>query len=399
MENAIPFLAAAFVIILVFGVAPVRGQNLELVLLDAAAAGQTDLVKALLDGGANIEIKNNVGATALILAAAKGHSEVVKLLLDRGAAVNVKTATGITPLMAAATAGNAEMVKLLLEKGADVSARDQQGRTAMNLAEATGATDVYALLKVVDKSSAPAAVPGPELAGPPAVPVGEQTNSVHTEVIRSGDSPGGLTVRAEPSPTAKVIAYLTVGATVTYSGEASNGWVKLSAPIRDGWIAASSLRSGNSEATVVSVDNPEQCLRVRNGPGTDKEKIGCLPKGAKIKLTGTVQNGWAQLVEPMAGWVSARQIQAPGLVPAKAATSGEQKEQRGTSQATGQRRQQSDSDSDFTKADKEFDKEISELKSENEDAGSIQPGNVQPGQVPTGGVFRVGPLGIGIGGF
>src|SRR3990172_6173795 len=121
MKNVIPFLAAVFLVMLTFGVAQVQSQNLESVLLDAAAKGQTEFVKSLLDSGADIESKNELGATSLILASVKGHAQVVKLLLDRGADVNAKTTTGITPLMAAATAGDAVEVKLLLEKGADVS--------------------------------------------------------------------------------------------------------------------------------------------------------------------------------------------------------------------------------------------------------------------------------------
>jgi uncharacterized protein YraI len=394
MKNVIPFLAGVCLVMLTLGVAQVQGQNLESVLLEATASGQTEFVKSLLDSGASIESKNKLGATSLILASVKGHAQIVKLLLDRGADVNVKTTTGITPLMAAATAGDAEVVKLLLEKRADVSAKDQKGRTALNLAEATGATEVYALLKVVDKSSAPTSVHVAAPSGLASVPAGGPTGPAHTEIIRQADSPSGLTVRAEPSPQGQVIAYLSVGAKVTYEGEANNGWVRLSSPTAGGWVAESHLRSRNPEATVISVDNPEQCLRVRGGPGTDQEKVGCLPRGAMLKLTGTVQNGWAQIVEPMAGWVTARQIQAPGLFPATPAASGAQKERRETSQSTGYRRQQSDGDSDFRKADREFDNEISELRRDNEDAGRVQPGSVRPG-----GVIRIGPFGIGIGGF
>jgi uncharacterized protein YgiM (DUF1202 family) len=376
MRILISLLAATILIISAFG-ARVQSQNLESVLLDAAAAGQTDLVRSFLDHGANIEVKNKLGATPLIFASVKGHPQVVKLLLERGADVNVKTTTGITPLMAATTAGNAEAVKLLLEKGADASAKDQKGRTALDLAEATGATGVYVLLKSVKKT--PVSVQAP--AARPAVPA-------HTEIIRQGDNPTGLTVRAEPSPKGRVIAYLTVGSKVTYAGEPSNGWVKLSAPTAGGWVDESYLGSRNPEASVVAVDNPEQCLRVRNGPGMNHEKIGCLPKGAKLKLTGTVQKGWAQMVEPMAGWVAARQIQAPGLFPAEAATSGVQEERRAASGGRSHRRQKSEND--FTQADKQFDREMNEFRQENEAAGSFQPGGIQPGRL-----LPVGPLGIG----
>ncbi len=167
------------------------------------------------------------------------------------------------------------------------------------------------------------------LVGPPTgsahaemIPQVGASGQSHSEIIRQADSPAGLTVRSEPLPNAEVVAYLPVGSKVTYAGEANNGWIQLSASTAGGWVAESNLGSRNPEALVIGVDNPEQCLRVRNGPGTNYEKIGCLPKGGKLKLTGTVQKEWVQIVEPMAGWVTAQQIQAPGLFPAKAATSG-----------------------------------------------------------------------------
>jgi uncharacterized protein len=129
--------------------------NLEAVLLEAASNGQTDIVKAFLDKGANIETKNDVGATPLIFASAKGQKDVVALLLDRGANINAKTTSGITPLMAAAAGGFPEIVQLLLAKGADVSAKDQQGRTAFSMAQAAGESQVADLLKPAQNSSAP----------------------------------------------------------------------------------------------------------------------------------------------------------------------------------------------------------------------------------------------------
>jgi ankyrin repeat protein len=51
----------------------------------AAAKGYTDVVKLLLERGANIEAMDNHGNTALFSAAALGRTEVVKLLLEKGA--------------------------------------------------------------------------------------------------------------------------------------------------------------------------------------------------------------------------------------------------------------------------------------------------------------------------
>ena len=142
MKNLITYLAITFFIIPTFVGAQVQNKNLEAVLLDVTDAGQTELVRSFLDHGANIETKNEVGATPLIFASAKGHQEIVALLLDRRANVNAQTRAGITPLMAAASGGYVDIVKLLLAKGANVSAKDEQGRTALNLAEAADNSEV-----------------------------------------------------------------------------------------------------------------------------------------------------------------------------------------------------------------------------------------------------------------
>ena len=154
MNKIITFLAVALLTIPTYSFAA-ESQNLESVLLEAASAGNTDMVRSFLENGANIEIKNDVGATPLIFASAKGQKEVVALLLDKGANVNAKTSTGITPLMAASAGGYADIVKLLLAKGADVSAKDQQGRTAFSMAEASGDSQVADLLKSGQNSSVP----------------------------------------------------------------------------------------------------------------------------------------------------------------------------------------------------------------------------------------------------
>lgn len=76
------------------------------------------------------------------------------------------------------------------------------------------------------------------------------------------------------------------------------------------------------EATVTSVDRPENCLRIRNAPGSSHEIVGCVANGEKLMLTGAVQKGWAQVQSPVQGWVFGRQIRTEGMFPAKAAVEG-----------------------------------------------------------------------------
>jgi ankyrin repeat protein len=85
-----------------------------------ASAGNIEIVRILLDKGANVNVPRKDGITPLHLASNQGSVEIVKLLLDKGAKVDVKGGkNSITPLMLASMNGHTEVVKLLLERGAD----------------------------------------------------------------------------------------------------------------------------------------------------------------------------------------------------------------------------------------------------------------------------------------
>jgi ankyrin repeat protein len=63
------------------------------------------------------------GCTPLIGACFdKGNFEVVKFLVEKGANVNCKSQGGSTPLMMASFIGSSQMVKYLIENGAEIDA-------------------------------------------------------------------------------------------------------------------------------------------------------------------------------------------------------------------------------------------------------------------------------------
>jgi ankyrin repeat protein len=108
-----------------------KGFGGDTLLFSAVNYGHGDIVKMLLDAGANVHAKNGSGSTALIGAATRNYKEIVELLLGAGADVHAKNGSGSTALIAAATQGRKETVELLLGAGADVHAKNGIGSTAL----------------------------------------------------------------------------------------------------------------------------------------------------------------------------------------------------------------------------------------------------------------------------
>jgi ankyrin repeat protein len=118
-------------------------------LIYAAIFGQLEVVRVLLEGGANVESTNANQQTALHEAAFRGHVDMCRLLLDWGAKVDHVDKWKETPLQDAAWMGHLSVVKLLVERGADVRLRDENGRTASDMARSGGKRDVVQWLDSV----------------------------------------------------------------------------------------------------------------------------------------------------------------------------------------------------------------------------------------------------------
>jgi ankyrin repeat protein len=126
-----------------------RGANVDTrdrvhgttLLMSVAGAGKTDIAKVLLDHGANVHLQDTRGDTALH----KGslHASMIALLLEHGAAVDVTNAQGRTPLYHATMNSNHDGVRLLIDNGADVTAACMQQTTPLHWAAGNGSRPAF----------------------------------------------------------------------------------------------------------------------------------------------------------------------------------------------------------------------------------------------------------------
>ena len=122
-------------------------------LARAAKGGDVEVVRLLLAHGANPTLPTVQGVTPLMMAAGTGYSgrdsrgryqteeeavQIIKLLLDAGADINQRAADGGTALHGAAGRGRNELINLLVARNADLTIKDARGRTAADVANGVG---------------------------------------------------------------------------------------------------------------------------------------------------------------------------------------------------------------------------------------------------------------------
>lgn len=108
-------------------------------LINAAIAGNTNDVLALLELGANPTIKNRAGETALMIAIIQtgDRSDIIDKLATLDS-LNVIDNQGKTALMHAVMKGNESYCRTLINAGADLEIRDKDNKTALMLAVEQG---------------------------------------------------------------------------------------------------------------------------------------------------------------------------------------------------------------------------------------------------------------------
>ncbi|MBK9161184.1 MAG: ankyrin repeat domain-containing protein [Nitrosomonadales bacterium] len=120
-------------------------------LFEAVQAGDAAAVRQSLASGADANARDEQGWPPLAHAVYNherkcGSADVVRALVEAGADVEAPIGYGVRPLMLAAGYGEADVVAVLLWAGADVLARNEGGYTALMMAKQKHYVDVINLL-------------------------------------------------------------------------------------------------------------------------------------------------------------------------------------------------------------------------------------------------------------
>jgi len=115
----------------------------------AAFFGHRAIVEFLLKSGADLKTaaRNAQKVTALHGAVARRDVEIVKMLLEAGADSNARQERGFAPLHDAAANGNAALVEVLLKYGALATAKTDDGKTPADMAAERGHKEVEERLR------------------------------------------------------------------------------------------------------------------------------------------------------------------------------------------------------------------------------------------------------------
>ncbi|XP_008012871.1 ankyrin repeat and KH domain-containing protein 1 isoform X13 [Chlorocebus sabaeus] len=120
-----------------------KTDEMHTALMEACMDGHVEVARLLLDSGAQVNMPADSFESPLTLAACGGHVELAALLIERGANLEEVNDEGYTPLMEAAREGHEEMVALLLAQGANINAQTEETQeTALTLACCGGFSEV-----------------------------------------------------------------------------------------------------------------------------------------------------------------------------------------------------------------------------------------------------------------
>ncbi|KAH0419847.1 hypothetical protein CcaCcLH18_14269 [Colletotrichum camelliae] len=124
----------------------IRAENGSTALAFASRNGHMEMVRLLLEKGADMNAVDNEGQTPMYVASYYGHLDVLQHLIKRGADKDIPNKDSWTPLYTASRNGHLEVVRLLVQNGADLIAAANTGRTPLYETAHHGYLKVFQLL-------------------------------------------------------------------------------------------------------------------------------------------------------------------------------------------------------------------------------------------------------------
>ncbi|HVK35115.1 MAG TPA: SH3 domain-containing protein [Microlunatus sp.] len=150
------------------------------------------------------------------------------------------------------------------------------------------------------------------------------TGYVSSQYLKGGATlPGGTTaqtrvtttdvnLRRGPGLSYGKIKVLPKNTTVTLTGKAARGYTEVTHGSSTGWIATQYLRQPSGLPPVTGTRVATADLLIRTTSGADYKVVGEIAQGRTVSITGTTQNGRAQIIYANAiRWVTAKYLSTP----------------------------------------------------------------------------------------
>jgi len=128
------------------GGSPLGTTQANIALMTAVEMHDIAGIRRALADGAELNVVDSFGWSALTRAASAGNLAICSELLSCGASPDGGDEGDLPPLISACLHGNYPTVELLLRYGADLNARTRGGGTALNIAASAGQLDIACAL-------------------------------------------------------------------------------------------------------------------------------------------------------------------------------------------------------------------------------------------------------------
>jgi ankyrin repeat protein/L-ascorbate metabolism protein UlaG (beta-lactamase superfamily) len=115
----------------------------DLPLHSAATTGQLEVLRFLVESGAEVDAGDSDRSTALHVAAVRGHPACVEYLIGQGADLAFQDSNGAWSMSFAVSGGNVEVIGMLIEAGAPLDLTPANDMTLLHYAALRGLPDVF----------------------------------------------------------------------------------------------------------------------------------------------------------------------------------------------------------------------------------------------------------------